>query len=325
MSKFLKFFVIVFLGGVFFIGELFSSSASAQSFKDIPQSYSGYDSIEWAVKQKIIQGYTDGTYRKSDTLTEAQFAAVLARYFNPTIDVLPASGHWSDRYYNYLSAFNLYLPGHTDNKKRFEPLPRVELAKLFAKSQDPAIDNERLAVQWLYDQQITKGFGKSSDSFVDFNPTGILERGQVASFFQRLNGKKFMSIVREGYVVRDTIRGEELQMKMRSIWEGQFELQVGGDQSRITLRLTNSSFRLDTHLSDQRMSFSLFQTDSASIEVVADTIAISYGLSDSSGLYKQLEAALVNETQEIDFLGRKMTINITENPFSKVYSINLPY
>src|SRR5690606_32198029 len=110
-----------------------------------------------------------------------------------------------------LATYNLHLPGHKDNKKRFEPLPRVELAKLLAKSQDPALVNERAAVQWLYDNEITKGFGKSADSFVDFNPTGILERGQVALFFKRLHENKFMSIVKEGYVVTDTIRGEELR------------------------------------------------------------------------------------------------------------------
>lgn len=299
---------------------------NAQTFKDIPSSYAGYQSIEWAVSKEIIKGYNDGTYRKSETLTEAQFAAVLSRYFSIGIDKQPSKGHWSDKYYNFLSTHNLYLPGHQDKKKRFEPLPRAVLAELLAKSQQPEIQNERQAIQWLYDNQITKGFGKSPDAFVDFNPSGILERGQVASFFQRLYEKNFRSIVKEGQVVVNTIRGEDLSKIMHASWASQFDLQKRESVTAVTLRLPHDyGFRIDTYLGDQILSFNLFQNDLLSFEVVVNTIKTSYNLEDTSALLQQLQDAVLKEQSTVNFMDREISITYRTNPVGKVITISLYY
>ena len=46
--------------------------------KDIGKSYK--NAVIWASKNKIVNGYPDGTFRPNEMMTRAQLAAVLTRY-----------------------------------------------------------------------------------------------------------------------------------------------------------------------------------------------------------------------------------------------------
>ena len=288
----------------------FANTASAKTFKDIPESYAGYASIEWAVEKKIIQGFSDQTYRKSDKLTESQFAAVVARYFNPLVDSRPKGSHWSDTYYNYLKEVGLILPGHSDAQKKFEPISRGELASMLAKSQDPTIKNNKAAVEWLYENKITKGFGKSPDAFVDFNPTGILERGQVASFFQRMDSNGF-TVVKKGENARvELIKRIELQKLLRPSWESQnLIIQDYENLSGSTIRDQEYLIRVDFYLSDSAININLFGTDELSMNLVAEALAKSFKTSDEAVYIEKLKTAFSNGDHTVKLNDKVISID----------------
>ena len=56
-------------------------SASEPTFSDVPASHWAYDEIEKAVDSGIVNGYADGTFKPTGTVTNAHFAAMIAREY----------------------------------------------------------------------------------------------------------------------------------------------------------------------------------------------------------------------------------------------------
>lgn len=57
--------------------------AAGTSFSDVPAGHWAYNAIHAAAGKGIISGYSDGTFRPTRPLTNAQFAVMLARAFFP--------------------------------------------------------------------------------------------------------------------------------------------------------------------------------------------------------------------------------------------------
>ncbi|OOE14424.1 S-layer homology domain-containing protein [Fictibacillus arsenicus] len=53
-----------------------------QHFKDVNKNTYGYETISAVAKEKIINGYKDGTFRPKDYLTRAEMASVMDRAYN---------------------------------------------------------------------------------------------------------------------------------------------------------------------------------------------------------------------------------------------------
>lgn len=169
------------------------TSEASPKFKDVKETYWAYDEIEWAVDKKIIYGYSDNTFLPGNVLTEAQFATVFSRYFNPSIENQVSKSNWSDKYYNYLESNGILLPGHKDSKKKNIGITRIELAKALYKSQGlTGTDNQ--VIDWMYENGLTTGRGKSKDKYVDFGSKDGLKRVEISSFFKRFNDKGFISL-----------------------------------------------------------------------------------------------------------------------------------
>ena len=79
------------VGGALGTGDLVAHAASndintkvAQQvvgqFKDVTKSHYAYDAINWAKSEGIITGYPDGTFKPNESITEGQFAKMLAEF-----------------------------------------------------------------------------------------------------------------------------------------------------------------------------------------------------------------------------------------------------
>lgn len=55
--------------------------AAGQTFSDVPRSYWAFQEINAAVEADITNGYADGTFKPTASVTNAYFAAFLARAF----------------------------------------------------------------------------------------------------------------------------------------------------------------------------------------------------------------------------------------------------
>ena len=56
-------------------------SATEPTFSDVPASHWAFDEIESAVDSGIVNGYADGTFKPNGTVTNAHFAAMIAREY----------------------------------------------------------------------------------------------------------------------------------------------------------------------------------------------------------------------------------------------------
>ena len=69
-----------------------TTEASTKSFTDVPTSYYAYKEIQELVSRKVINGYTDGTFRPAKQLNRAEFAAFVAR----SLDLPAAESNFKD-------------------------------------------------------------------------------------------------------------------------------------------------------------------------------------------------------------------------------------
>ena len=69
------------LAAVMVVGLFATFSADEPSFSDVPASHWAFDEIEKAVDSGIVNGYADGTFKPTGTVTNAHFAAMIAREY----------------------------------------------------------------------------------------------------------------------------------------------------------------------------------------------------------------------------------------------------
>lgn len=292
----------------------FMNSAFAQSFKDIPQSYSGYNAIEWAVEKKIIGGYTDNTFRKSDALLESQFLAVFSRYFNPTIDQRPKGPYWFSNYYTYLTENGLAVPGNKDKTNQMKPVTRGTFALLLAQSQDPSIKDQRTAINWLYEKGITRGFGQSTDPFIDFPPESSLERGQVASFFMRLNEKGFTTIKKGANAPVTKLKGVELENVLFPKWKAQgFDVSNGSVAGVYTLR-DSEQWRFDVQMNDRTSAARVTDSDDKALKAAFELFSAILPTINEAEFKEKLKTAIQTQQKSLTIGDMKLELTPTVTP-----------
>ena len=161
----------------------------ASSFKDVPQNQSIYEDIRWGTDRNLLQGYPDGTFRPYMNMTETQFAAVLARYAYG----LPSDAR-SEQVYAYLKQFtNHELPGMKDSTKRYQQVNRMIVARnlyLLANPNEKTLPRDEVVIDWMYEADLTKGKGISTNPYVNFGQHDSLKRANVLAFFKRFDENK---------------------------------------------------------------------------------------------------------------------------------------
>lgn len=109
------------------IYEVLENSSKPVRFKDVQRDHFAYEAILWAKEQGIVNGYSNGTFKPNDNVTEAQFASMLANFFhlnavNQTLAKQTPNEAWSDDVYNSLAAYGVPLNGYFDNTIRNQPV-----------------------------------------------------------------------------------------------------------------------------------------------------------------------------------------------------------
>lgn len=149
---------------------------------DTPKSHWAYDDISWAVKQGMLRGYENGSFRPENTLTESQFVSVLSKYYglNTSLDGQSTSYN-EDGAYIHLQKYNLPLKGYKNKAERQKPISRGVVAQVLSISKGGPKD-VRGAVQFLQSNNLT-----TAASFEAYNTSGSLRRTQISAFFKRMN------------------------------------------------------------------------------------------------------------------------------------------
>ncbi|WNS82136.1 VWA domain-containing protein [Domibacillus sp. DTU_2020_1001157_1_SI_ALB_TIR_016] len=178
----------VFLLAFFMIGLVSSGSGQAAvPFSDISSKHWAYTSINWAYTNKIISGYSNGTFGPKRTLTEAEFLVMLTRYDcsgDPWPKSQPGDRHWAATQYAYAKSKHLPLKGYSDSTIRDKPVTRGQVARIVAAFHGFDL-NEYHAVQYMYINQLSSG-KTGIKNFADYGADESLNRAEAAVFLHRL-------------------------------------------------------------------------------------------------------------------------------------------
>lgn len=199
---------------------LFSTTAFAQTFSDLPDTHWAQKVVEEMVEQKIISGYTDGTFRPKKDISKIESLILLARIAGIN-NYADAANTYLTQYTNTLSKYTTqykkdvaYLLGtkvlntsDLDNLLSADqinaPITREEMAVLITKvmgKEDEAKKNSLIIlpfndvssitasrkpyVYYVYSQKIMAGIDNEN-----FSPKTNVTRVQAACILQRIYKK----------------------------------------------------------------------------------------------------------------------------------------
>ncbi|MEF3304005.1 CAP-associated domain-containing protein [Paenibacillus sp. GYB003] len=157
--------------------------AASAGFTDTAGHW-GKAAIDWAVSQRIVDGFPDGTFKPDQTVSEAQFVAMLLRAF--TGKTMAASGPndpWYAGYYAY--AKQLRLP--VDAGRAGDPYARGQVARLIAASVGQDLDTAG-SIRYLLDKGLAQG--KTSATVEGFGASDTVTRAEAVQLIRNvINGK----------------------------------------------------------------------------------------------------------------------------------------
>ncbi|WP_449603923.1 S-layer homology domain-containing protein [Paenibacillus sp. Marseille-Q9583] len=132
--------IVVSLVGIGLLTQVHPAIAAEQTitFKDIKKHWAKA-AIDEAVKNGYFKGYDDGTFKPNETVTRAEFAALLARASkvqaeeDQTNVFEDLEGHWSEAEVNRaVSLGYIKASDYPNGFKPSTPITRIEIAKWMA-------------------------------------------------------------------------------------------------------------------------------------------------------------------------------------------------
>lgn len=165
-------------------------------FTDVGKNHYAYDAIQWAQQQGIVSGYPDGTskpkaFKPDAEITESQFTKMLAEFLgikDDKGDIINATYHWSDKYYDTLASYGVPLNGYFDTTIRDKSIKRGVVAQAISHLTGN-VNSLTDSINYMISKGITTGQnpqfeGKDLNKF--FGSNNNLTRAQVASFLYRM-------------------------------------------------------------------------------------------------------------------------------------------
>lgn len=162
------------------------SLAGTPSFKDVTADFWGYQNIQWAVDNQLLDGYPDGTFGPNQYVKQSEFLEMLLRAFKPN-DFVQASntGISSASYINYAlkKGWKIIAPsslqGPSDDVYLTRGMAAQQIVNTAGKNYD--IDD---SIQYVLDNGLSEGkTGKSLEGFKKNDP---MTRTEAVTFIQRL-------------------------------------------------------------------------------------------------------------------------------------------
>lgn len=158
--------------------------------------------MEWSLDKGIIKGYLNQKHPKTGVvgnwldpdgnLTEAQFLTIAFRYVHPEelASTVPKSKFWASVQYQMAEKYKLPVKGSLkDVGTASKPITRGTMAHILATLHLKKSLNEKEAIQWMYDANISSGYtdinGKTPKTYQSFGPRDILKRAHIVKFIRQ--------------------------------------------------------------------------------------------------------------------------------------------
>ncbi len=129
---------ICLIGILVIICNLMLSFAYAKEFSDVAQTHWAYQYINELSDGGVINGYQDGSFKPSGTITHAEFLKlVIACCLPQGIDLSDAEGtmdHWASNYVWIAETYGVIGKNVINEKNINEPITRIEMVRMVAKA-----------------------------------------------------------------------------------------------------------------------------------------------------------------------------------------------
>lgn len=167
-------------------------------FTDVDSSDSSNAAIYWAKQTGLISGYTDGSFRPNNSVTERQFAKILVNYFklNNTSNLSNSSISETALHYNILAEYGIPLNGYNSIQLQNMAAKRGVVAQAIAYLANGS-NNVEESIQYLLQNNITTGQNQAYqniDLHQYFGSENSLTRKQLVTFFYRMNNANIVNV-----------------------------------------------------------------------------------------------------------------------------------
>ncbi|MBO8171556.1 MAG: S-layer homology domain-containing protein [Bacillaceae bacterium] len=180
--KFLALFMVMLLGLHTYVVPVVTG---AGFFKDVEPGHWAYESIQKAVRDGVVDGFPDGTFRPDQAVTEEQFARMTFHTLVTPVD-LEADQHWSDFYYIFFKENETPLKGHDDLNARARTIDRGFTAVFIASLVSGDMMDEDEAIRYMFDHGFTRGVKSGGTMIERYAPRKALTRAEAVVILQRV-------------------------------------------------------------------------------------------------------------------------------------------
>ena len=199
MKKLIYFLVILVI--------LCSSFSLAKSFSDVPNTHWAYQYINELSDDGVINGYQEGVFKPSGTITKAEFLKLVIACCMPQnidlSDIETSLNHWAANYVKIAEIYGIIQKNEYNIDNLNEPITRIEMVKLVAKAdmillgspskfdeETEFMDVAMLNLTDLYylRHTVSNGLIKGYDDGT-FRPDKTMSRAEAATMIWRLSEK----------------------------------------------------------------------------------------------------------------------------------------
>jgi hypothetical protein len=161
---------------------LLTGIAFAAGFGDVANHWAK-STIEWGVKNNMVEGYPDGTFKPNNNVTEAEFLALLIRAYEGKKE--NGKNHWADPYYDFAIKMNYPTNGADDLAKRNWIITRTQVAEIIAGTQGVNYTG-RDAIHYLLLHGLAQGRDPNNITIANFGGEESLTRAEAVQFIRNL-------------------------------------------------------------------------------------------------------------------------------------------
>ena len=122
------------------------------AFSDVAEEHWAKGYIERLTASKIINGYPDGTFRPSDTLTKGAFLKLIVTASLPEVDFNQLDknfDHWAATYVKVAENYNALEKGAITKENIDEPITRIDVIKILSLCDINMRSHEQKALDYL--------------------------------------------------------------------------------------------------------------------------------------------------------------------------------
>lgn len=198
-------------------------TVQAAGFKDVPEDHYAYEAIMWAEEYDIVNGYADGTFKPNATITEQQFAKLLANFYElespyDELKKQTPAAIWSDEFYNRLASYGVPLNGYFDNTIRAASVKRGVVAQAITHLANGKSGLDQ-SIQFLLDYYISTGQNpqyenRNLQKF--FGVTNNMTRAQVVTMLHRMDKRNFYEISEDAQALHENKSNASLNTRAKN-------------------------------------------------------------------------------------------------------------